>query len=159
MRESGVSSGSIGVGQDKEGNPMEVLIVSCRTENKKSLMQVFVDLPLVTHCVSNIEQARDFLCSHAVPIIFCEDRLPDGTYRELLSSVRSEWPDTRFVVVQCLGEWEEYLEALHLGADEVVKCPLEPTDVDLAIIRIFHENSAGYGRSQSSENEMRFDRA
>ena len=31
-------------------------------------------------------------------------------------------------------EWEEYLEALRLGATEVLRCPLQPSDVDLALI-------------------------
>ena len=42
--------------------------------------------------------------------------------------------DIRFVVMLCTGEWEEYLEALRLGAEEVLRCPLQPTDVDLALI-------------------------
>jgi hypothetical protein len=43
----------------------------------------------------------------------------------------------------CTGEWEEYLEALHLGAAEVIRCPLQPTDVDLALIHTMHDRRRG----------------
>jgi hypothetical protein len=45
----------------------------------------------------------------------------------------------------CTGEWDEYLEALHLGAEEVLRCPLQPTDVDLALIHAMR--GANYNQS------------
>jgi hypothetical protein len=38
-------------------------------------------------------------------------------------------------------EWEEYLEALRLGAEEVLRCPLQPTDIDLALIHALRGNA------------------
>lgn len=118
---------------------LEVLIVSCRPENRKALLKVFEDLPLNTYCVSNLKQAREALATHEVAVVFCEERLSDGSYRELLSTVQQLNKIPRFVVTLCTGEWEEYLEALHLGASEVIRCPLQPTDVDMALIHTMHE--------------------
>jgi DNA-binding NtrC family response regulator len=56
--------------------------------------------------------------------------------------VRTLHPATRFVVMLCTGEWEEYLEALRLGAEEVLRCPLQPTDVDLALIHAMRSGVA-----------------
>jgi DNA-binding NtrC family response regulator len=51
----------------------------------------------------------------------------------------------RLIVVQCAGEWEEYLEALRLGAAEVLRVPLQSTAIDIALshaMRQGRENQA-----------------
>jgi DNA-binding NtrC family response regulator len=45
----------------------------------------------------------------------------------------------RFIVVQCTGEWEEYLEALRLGAAEVLRVPLQSTDIDIAVFHAMRQ--------------------
>jgi DNA-binding NtrC family response regulator len=68
-------------------------------------------------------------------MVFCEERLSDGSYCDLLTDVRATWPETRFVVLLCRGKWKEYLQAMRLGAQEVLRCPLRPTDIDLVLIQ------------------------
>jgi len=53
----------------------------------------------------------------------------DGPYFDLLTGVRATWPETQFVVMLCTGEWEKYLQAMRFGAQEVLRCPLRPTDI------------------------------
>jgi hypothetical protein len=45
----------------------------------------------------------------------------------------------RFIVVQCTGEWKEYLEALRLGAAEVLRAPLQSTDIDIALFHAMRQ--------------------
>ncbi len=127
---------------------LPILVVSCRPENRRMLMRVFEGLPIDSYSAPSIQQAREAMSHRSFSVVFCEERLPDGTYADLLAYIRlsirtapdsanspaglSE--DTRFVVMLCTGEWEEYLEALRLGAEEVLRWPLQPTDVDLALI-------------------------
>jgi DNA-binding NtrC family response regulator len=115
-------------------NGLPILIISCRPENRKMLMRVFEGLPIDSYSASTIAQAREALDARPFSVIFCEERLSDGSYRDLLQFVRASSEATRFVVMLCTGEWEEYLEALRLGAEEVLRCPLQPTDIDLALI-------------------------
>jgi len=115
-------------------NGLPILIISCRPENRRMLMRVFDGLPIDSYSASTISQAKEALGARPFSVIFCEERLADGSYRDLLQVVRAGSESTRFVVMLCTGEWEEYLEALHLGAEEVLRCPLQPTDIDLALI-------------------------
>jgi DNA-binding NtrC family response regulator len=115
-------------------NGLPILIISCRPENRKMLMRVFDGLPIDSYSAPTIQQGREAMNARSFSVVFCEERLSDGSYRELLDEVRCNSQNTRFVVMLCTGEWEEYLEALRLGADEVLRCPLQPTDVDLALI-------------------------
>jgi two-component system response regulator PilR (NtrC family) len=121
-------------------NGLPILVVSCRPENRKMLMRVFEGLPINSYSAPTIEQAREALRLRPFSVVFCEERLSDGTYADLLADVRTSSNDVRFVVMLCTGEWEEYLEALRLGAEEVLRCPLQPTDVDLALIHAMRGN-------------------
>jgi DNA-binding NtrC family response regulator len=115
-------------------NGLPILIVSCRSENRKMLTRVFEGLPIDPHSAPTIEDARMAIRSRQFSIVFCEERLADGSYRDLFLDVQFVSEVPRFVVLLCTGEWEEYLEALSLGVEEVLRCPLQPTDVDLALI-------------------------
>ena len=44
------------------------------------------------------------------------------------------------MVLLCTREREEYLQAMRLGAQEVLRCPLRPTDVDLVLIQAMKES-------------------
>jgi DNA-binding NtrC family response regulator len=118
---------------------VDVLIVSSRIENKRTLLRSLEGLPVNTCSASTIFQALEFLATHPLAVIFCEERLPDGSYRELLTSLPSSPQMNRFIVVQCTGEWEEYLEALRLGAAEVLRAPLQSTDIDIALFHAMRQ--------------------
>jgi DNA-binding NtrC family response regulator len=127
-------------------NGLPVLVVSCRPDNRKMLMHVFDGLPIDGYSAPSIQQAKEALQLRPFSLVFCEERLADGSYVDLLRYVRLTHNDTRVVVLLCTGEWEEYLEALRLGAEEVLRCPLQPTDIDLALI---HAMRPGKGISTS----------
>ena len=120
-------------------NAVDVLVVSSRIENKKTLMRTLEGLPVNTFSASTIFQALEFLATHPFAIVFCEERLPDGSYRELLASVASSPQTNRFIVVQCTDEWEQYLEALRLGAAEVLRVPLRAPDIDIALFHAMRQ--------------------
>jgi DNA-binding NtrC family response regulator len=127
--------------------------VTCHAENRKLLLKIFDGLPLNTYCATSLRQARETLELRRCAVVFCEERLGDGSYEEFLAELREAKQSTRFVVMLCTGEWDEYLDALRAGADEVLRCPLEPTDVDLALIHAMRERpgSSTFGKAKSSE--------
>ena len=117
-----------------------ILIVSCRPENRKTLVRVFEELSINNYVAPTIRDAREVLASQPLSMVFCEERLSDGSYCDLLRDIRATWPETGFVVLLCTGEREEYLQVMRLGAQEVLRCPLRPTDVDLVLIQAMKES-------------------
>jgi two-component system response regulator PilR (NtrC family) len=117
-----------------------MLIVSCRPENRKTLVRMFDKLSINSYVAPTIRDARELLGSRSLSMVFCEERLSDGSYCDLLRDVRATWPETGFVVLLCTGEREEYLQAMRLGAQEVLRSPLRPTDVDLVLIQAMKES-------------------
>lgn len=113
---------------------LAALVVSCRMENRKTLVHAFEGLPVNGYCATTVRQGNELLASHSFEIVFCEQRLPDGSYRELLVAARAVPRKVRFVVVLSSIEQDERIEALRLGAQEVLRSPLQPADVDIALI-------------------------
>lgn len=112
-----------------------VLIVSGHLETRRILYRMLDGMSVdVTSCMS-LSQAEEVLSHQEIELVFCHETLPDGSFRELLNS-KSQWKKIPKVVVTFrVGEWPEYLEALRLGVFEVIPIPLNPTDVELAVIR------------------------
>ncbi len=120
-------------------NPLDVLIVSCRIENRRILLRTLEGLPVNTFSASTLGDALEVLAAHPFAIVFCEEWVPDGSYRELLLSLNTTRLTNRFIVVLCTGEWEESLEALRLGAAEVLRAPLQAPDIDIAIFHAMRQ--------------------
>jgi hypothetical protein len=58
-----------------------------------------------SYVAPTIRDAREVLVAQplSISMVFCEERLSDGSYSDLLTSVRATWPETRFVVMLCTG--------------------------------------------------------
>lgn len=75
------------------------------------------------------------LSRQRVALVFRDDRLADGSYRDLLQSLRTWKQSPHTVVTTRTGEWKEYLEALGLGVFDMIPYPYRSTDVELNVIR------------------------
>lgn len=129
-------------------NSFGVLIVSPRPENRKICLGVLGVLPVSAFAVSTLAQARELMASRPMDMVFCEEQLSDGSYREILSELRATRSSTQFVLLMNNGEWNEYLEALRLGVEEVLRPPLLPMDIDLAFIHSLRKTTTGECSSQ-----------
>jgi CheY-like chemotaxis protein len=128
-------------GESDNGEQREwpLLIVSSQPENRKALLHILEGLPVNTFLAGTISQAREVLSGRSIEIVFCEETLPDGSYRQLLEPLIEQHRMTRFVLTLCTGEWEQYLEAVRLGATDVLRCPLQEIEVELVLIRAGRE--------------------
>jgi len=120
-------------------NRWDLLVVSGRLENKRALLHTLYDFPVFVFTASTIRQAREVLATRPIRLLFCEENLADGSYRDLLDSIHRVQPSAQLVLMLSNGEWKEYLEAISLGARDVIRCPLQPTDVELVLIRAARE--------------------
>ena len=116
-------------------------MVSGRFENKRMLLRILYDHPVFVFTASTIRQAHEVLASRPIRLLFCEENFADGSYRDLLASIHSAQPSTQLVLMLSTGEWNECLEGMSLGAREVIRCPLQPTDVELVLIRVARESA------------------
>jgi DNA-binding NtrC family response regulator len=77
----------------------QVLIASSNLEVHQTLSQIFTPWHLNLLSCSSLKTAQDILAQRAVFLAFCEDRLPDGNYHELLVPAMHGTPIQRLAVV------------------------------------------------------------
>jgi len=119
--------------------PTHILVASSELENRRSLARILEKEGYDTICVSRASECKEVLETHKVGLIFCDRRLSDGSYRDVLAAVRASQGKVRVVVTSRLADWNEYLEALHHGAFELIASPGRPTDVLWAILQARRE--------------------
>ena len=117
----------------------QILIVSSELENRRSLVEILEKEGYDAICVSRASECKEVLATQKVELIFCDRRLTDGSYRDVVAAARSTQGKVRVVVTSRLADWDEYLEALHYGAFDLIVSPCRPTDVLWTILRALRE--------------------
>jgi len=68
---------------------VRALVVSSELEVRKPLLRSLQRLQLDTIVCADLREAQEALSEHFVGVVFCDDRLPDGSYSDLLCLSRS----------------------------------------------------------------------
>ena len=129
-----------------------VLIVSARFEHRRVLLRILERLNIDALACSTLAQARAALSNRTTALSFCDENLPDGTYRDFLDLRDMELNPPHVIVTMLNDEWEQYLEAIRRGAFDVLQYPFAPTDVELSLIHAMREGeTCCQGRNHHGE--------
>jgi DNA-binding NtrC family response regulator len=121
-------------------SPAQILIVSSELENRRALNEILNKEGYDTVCASRVADCYESLHAQRISLIFSDRRLSDGTYRDVVAAARAAKLSVRVVVTSRLADWDEYLDALHHGAFDLIASPCQPTDVLWAIIQARRED-------------------
>lgn len=116
-------------------NSLNVLIVSERPDHLRPLVRALDASSARISACFTIRSAREIFSQQPVDLVFTDEYLSDGSYRELLRSNHFGQQSASFVLLLHTGEWEEYLDAMRLGALEVLRCPLQSAEVEATVQR------------------------
>jgi DNA-binding NtrC family response regulator len=126
-------------------SPAQILVVSSELEHRRMLTSILNREGWDTVCASKVADCDEVLARENVNLVFCDRRLADGTYRDIVAITRSLSRNVRIVVTSRLADWDEYLEALHHGAFDLIASPCQPTDVVWAILQAKREDQGRAG--------------
>ena len=129
-----------------QGHP-QALVTSSHLERRRALLRILDDLRVNTYVSATLAEAEEVLSRQSVALVFCDDRLTDGSYRDLLQTLRAWKKAPNIVVTTRVGEWNEYLEALGLGAFDMIQYPYRSTDVELNVIRAMRGEDQQFDRA------------
>jgi DNA-binding NtrC family response regulator len=118
----------------------QILVVSPELEHRRGLTDILNREGWDTICASKIGECQAALTKHDVSFVFCDRRLADGTYRDVLAIMRAVRKSVRVVVTSRLADWDEYLEALKDGAFDLIASPCRHADVVRAFAQAKHED-------------------
>ncbi len=117
---------------------LDVLVASSDIEERRALVKILDDLSLNVISCNALSQVAEVLSHQAIDLIFCDDYLIDGSYRDLLAINEEVSKSSRVVITIRTGDWKEYVEAMRLGAFDAVRRPWHPTDVELIVLHALH---------------------
>lgn len=109
--------------------PIPILVVSSEFKNRHALRDILNREGWKTICASTVSECEEVFVTRNIDLVFCERSLTDGTYRDILAITRSRRQSVRLVVTSRLADWDEYLEALHEGAFDLIASPAQTADI------------------------------
>jgi DNA-binding NtrC family response regulator len=122
--------------------PWNILIASSDLIGRRALLKILEKQGLDSLATSTVRECKEIIATGTVGLIFSDPILADGNYRDLLNASRAAKNRPRVVVMSHLSDWDEYLNAMRLGAFDVIAAPCRPTDVEWMVIQALrYENS------------------
>jgi DNA-binding NtrC family response regulator len=129
-----------------EGLP-QALVASSHLECRRALLRILEDLGVNAFASATLAEAEEVISRQRIALVFCDDHLTDGSYRDLLHNLRTSKQSPHTVVTTRTAEWKEYLEALGLGAFDMIQYPYRPTDVELNVLRAMRGRHQTFDRA------------
>ncbi len=118
---------------------LTILVVSANLESRRTVSNILEALSVNVIPCSTLAQTEQVLLLQSPSLIFCDERLPDGGYADLLELKLPGGITPPIVVLTRNGEWELYMDATRRGAFDVIRSPWCPTDIELSFIRAVRE--------------------
>src|SRR5215471_6431681 len=117
------------------------LVASLNSEIRETLTHILSRHGVESVVSSTAAEAEAILFRQPVSLVFCEDRLPDGSFRDVLGEVKRSAKLVPVIVVSRLGDWDKCLEALRLGGNDYVAFPFQRAEVESIINRALSTRS------------------
>jgi two-component system response regulator PilR (NtrC family) len=90
---------------------------------------------------ADTSEVRAVFAQRPVHLAFCEEGLPEGGFREVLRLAKTTGSGVAIVVCSLLGELDQYLEAMQLGAFDFIAPPYRRDEVE-SIVKSVRRNYA-----------------
>lgn len=137
-----------------ENRPWDVAVVSSNLENRQDVAQMLFRLGVDPICVSSLSQYHELPARDNIGLVFCDRRVKDGDYHDILSAVASsKISEPKVVMMAELGGADEYQQARRQGIFDVIPSPCRPTDVEwMLIVARRHSRRLNKGPIEPSRN-------
>lgn len=116
-------------------SPFEVLVVSSDSTLRHRLADILVTLGITPMRLSTLRECHELLARKKVGLVFCDPKVEDGNYKDLLAAYPPIGERPRVVVTSGTADWDEFQEAMRCGAFDVISVPCRHTDVEWMVIQ------------------------
>ncbi len=131
-------------------SPFEIVVVSADLVRRGDLARILAAQGFEPICVPTLRECKEIFGEGRVGLVFCDPHVSDGDYEELLSAYRLKERKPRVVVTSTDGDWDDFKNALRLGAFDVISVPCRATDVEWIIIQAKREERNRIKHSQTA---------
>lgn len=107
----------------------KVLVASSDVELSQILATILGHCGLAPVLCSTLRQARSLLAGESIDLVFSEDRMDGGDYRDVLRALAELRPGVPLIVFSRLAGWGSYVEAVQQGASDCIAPPFLPKEI------------------------------
>ena len=134
--------------------PLEVVVVSSNLEIRQDVAEMVFRLGIDPICVSSVSQCREIPRREDIGLVFCDRKMKDGNYRDVLWAFASTVLDRspKVVMISDLDSPGEYEQARRDGLFDVISSPSKPTDIEWMVILAKRANSQVKDLLETSHN-------
>jgi DNA-binding NtrC family response regulator len=122
--------------------PWQIVLASADLEDRRTMVNILEKQELDPIVASSVAECQQNMAQDNVGLIFCARSLADGDYRDLLLAARASKRRTRIVLTARITDWDEYLDAMQLGAFDVISAPCRPTDMERMLLQALRDEHA-----------------
>ena len=108
---------------------VHVLAVSPFESDHRSLAHIFGHTAWEFETARSLEEASAKLRNTPVPVLLCEENLPDGTWKDLLALADRQASPCYVIVTSQSADDRLWAEVLNLGAYDVLAKPFDSKEV------------------------------
>ena len=108
---------------------MRILLVEDEHELAKVTKRLLEQQKYVVDVAESLTIAKAAVLDNEYDIVLLDRRLPDGEGTELIHYANFRRRDTRFLILSALGDLDNRIEGLDLGADDYIVKPFEPDEL------------------------------
>jgi DNA-binding NtrC family response regulator len=112
---------------------LQVLVACSDPDRRSALVDILAQLGLEPVIATDMGEVRTIFAERPLHLLFCEDGLPQGGFRELLRLAKATGSQFAVVVCSLLGELDQYLEAMQLGAFDFIAPPYRRGEVEFIV--------------------------
>src|SRR5579863_1041255 len=107
-----------------------IIVLSSNPDRAIALADILKTQGMEPACAVTVRQYREVLLKRGLDVVFCDPKLSDGDYKDVINAARSAGSLARVVVTSRLASWPEFLEAMRVGAFDVISTPCRAKDVE-----------------------------
>jgi DNA-binding NtrC family response regulator len=121
----------------------EVLVAAESAESRRELGGILSRFGVQPAYSSTVQETKQILATRPVSLVFCEETLADGSFRDVLRALKARRAAVPVVISKSHDDWDNYLEALRLGAFEYLVGPFNSSDIEM-LVRYAHRSAQAH---------------
>ena len=102
---------------------LKVLAAGGDPDANRALVNALADVGCEPVAACSVHEAVVALTSNDIAVVFCANELADGTCRDFFRALNLMQWKVPVVITARLGGWDEYLQAMELGAFDFIVPP------------------------------------
>lgn len=130
---------------------MKLLIVEDQLDLSSNIQSYLNNEGYRCEVANTLSKASEKLYGYNYDLVLLDLMLPDGNGLDLLTTIKSNWPDTGILIISAKNALDDKVEGLNRGADDYLSKPFHLAELNARLKAIYRR------KKQLGENKIQFE--